>query len=145
MQPGIVAVSRFAWRDRKRSVCRPSGTFRGDAAFAAAQRLGADAVIVGYGDAVPTGGTWRWSLQAAGINESWNGTLEEGVHGAADIFARSAQAFAALPEVSLLVEVEGVPTLKEYARVAEILAAAPRRAQRAARRSRRHAARSSRC
>ena len=46
------------------------------------------------------------------------------MHGAADVFARSAQAFAALPEVSLLVEVEGVPTLKEYARVAEILAAA---------------------
>jgi hypothetical protein len=101
------------------------GDIPGDAAFAAAQRLGADAVIVGYGDAVPTGGSWRWSLHAAGINETWNGTLEEGVHGAADIFARSAQAFAALPEVSLLVEVEGVPTLKEYVRLAEIFAGAP--------------------
>jgi hypothetical protein len=100
------------------------GDIPADAAYAAAQRLGADAVIVGYGDAVPTGGTWRWSLNSAGIAESWSGSLEEGVHGAADIFARSAQAYAALPEVSVLVEVEGIPTLKEYARVAEILGSA---------------------
>ena len=101
------------------------GDIPADAALAAAQRLGADAVIVGYGDSVPNGGPWRWDLHAAGVNETWSGSLEEGVHGAADIFARSAQAFAALPEVSLLVEVEGVPTLKEYARVAEILGSAP--------------------
>jgi hypothetical protein len=101
-----------------------TGDIAADAAFAAAQRLGADAVMVGYGDAVPNGGQWRWNLTAPGINESWSGTLEEGVHGAADLFARSAQAFAVLPEVPILVEVDGVPTLKESARVAEILAAA---------------------
>src|SRR6202008_2143927 len=61
---------------RPEALSLPSlGDIPGDAAFVAAQRLGADAVIVGYGDAVPTGGTWRWSLHAAGINESWNGTL----------------------------------------------------------------------
>jgi hypothetical protein len=103
----------------------PIGDIPGDAAFAAAQRLGADAVIVGYGDSVPGGGPWRWDLHAAGVNETWSGTLEEGVHGAADIFARSAQAFAALPEVSLLVEIEGVSTLKDYARVAEIFTGTP--------------------
>lgn len=101
-----------------------AGDIPGDVALAAAQRLGADAVIIGYGDAVPNGGTWRWSFFSTAANESWNGSLEDGVHGAADIFARNAQAFAALPEVSLLVEVEGVPSLKEYARVAEILGGA---------------------
>jgi Uncharacterized protein conserved in bacteria (DUF2066) len=93
-----------------------------DAALAAAQRLGADAVVIGYGDAVPGGGAWRWSLSAPGLNETWSGALEEGVNGAADIFARSAQASAALPELSILVEVEGIPTLKEYARVTDLLA-----------------------
>lgn len=97
------------------------GDIPGDAALAAAQRLGADAVIIGYGDAVPTGGVWRWSMTAPGVSESWSGGLEEGVHGAADIFARTAQVFAALPEISVLVEVEGVPGLKEYARVSELL------------------------
>jgi hypothetical protein len=100
-----------------------TGDIAADAALAAAQRLGADAVVVGHGDAVPAGGPWRWVLTAAGINESWSGALEEGVNGAADIFARSAQAFAAMPESSLLVEVEGVPTLKDFARVSELLAA----------------------
>jgi len=85
----------------------------------------ADGVLVGYGDAVANGGTWRWSLNAPGVSEAWNGTLEEGVHGAADVFVRDAVSYAALPETSILVEIEGVPTLKEYARAVEILAEAP--------------------
>ena len=101
------------------------GDIPADAALAAAQRLRADGVLVGYGDAVPNGGTWRWSLNAAGVSESWNGTLEEGLHGAADVFARNAVAYAAQPEITVLVEVEGVPTLREYARAAEILDEAP--------------------
>jgi hypothetical protein len=100
------------------------GDIPNDAALLAAQRLGADGVIIGYGDAVPTGGAWRWVMSAPGINESWNGPLEEGVNGAADLFARNALAFAALPEASVLVEIEGVPGLREFARVSEILAAA---------------------
>jgi len=110
------------------SVVRPEGVnlpTTGDipveAALAAAQRRGADGVLVGYGDAVPNGGVWRWTLNAAGLSESWNGTLEEGVHGAADILARNAVMYAAQPELTILVEVEGVPTLKDYARAAEML------------------------
>jgi|SRR6185436_6316 len=101
-----------------------TGDIPADAALAAAQRNGGEAVMIGNGDAVPNGGVWRWSFTAPGISENWSGTLEDGVHGAADIFVRSAQAFAVLPEVSILVEVEGVPTLKEYARVSDILAGA---------------------
>jgi hypothetical protein len=96
-----------------------------DAALSAAQRLRADGVLVGYGDAVAGGGSWRWSLNAPGISESWNGTLEEGLHGAADIFARNAVSYAAQPEITVLVEMEGVPTLREYARAAGILGEAP--------------------
>jgi hypothetical protein len=102
----------------------PAGDIPSDVALQAAQRLGADAVLVGYGDAVTTGGPWRWNLNAAGVSETWSGGLEEGVHGAADLFSRSAQAFAALPEASFLVEFEGIPSLKEYARVTDMLAAA---------------------
>jgi hypothetical protein len=101
-----------------------AGDIPADAALSAAQRLRADAVLVGYGDAVPNGGPWHWVLTGSGINESWNGALEDGVHGAADIFARNAVAFAAMPDQSLLVEIDGVPSLKEYARVTEMLGAA---------------------
>jgi hypothetical protein len=98
-----------------------SGDIAGDAALAAAQRLGADAVLVGYGDTVPNGGPWRWVLTGTNLNETWSGALEEGVHASADLFARNAVAYAALPELPVLVEIEGVPGLREYARVAEIL------------------------
>jgi hypothetical protein len=101
-----------------------TGDIAPDAALAAAQRMGADAVVVGYGDAVPNGGAWRWNLTATGVSESWNGALDEGVNGAADVFSRSAQAFAAMPESTILVEVEGVPTLKDYARVTDALSSA---------------------
>jgi hypothetical protein len=113
------------------SVARPealslpaTGDIPADAALAAGRVRGADAVLVGYGDAVPGGGQWRWTLSAFGNSETWNGTLEEGIHGSADILARNSAAYAALPEVAILVEVEGVPTLKDYARVAELLGAA---------------------
>jgi hypothetical protein len=62
-------------------------------------------------------------LTAPGVSESWSGALDEGVNGAADIFARTAQAFAAMPELAILVEVEGVPALKDYARVSDLLSA----------------------
>jgi hypothetical protein len=114
------------------SVARPetlnlptTGDITPEAALAAAQRMRADGVLVGYGDAVPNGGTWRWALNAPGVSESWNGTLEEGVHGSADIFVRNAVSFAALPEIPVLVEIESVPTLKEYARAAEMLGEPP--------------------
>jgi hypothetical protein len=100
------------------------GDLAADAAFAAAQRLGADAVVVGYGDSVPNGGPWRWVLTAHGVSESWSGSLEEGVHTAADVFARNALVYAALPEVPVLVEIEGVGGLREYARVSEVLISA---------------------
>jgi len=110
------------------SVVRPegvnlptSGDIPVEAALAAAQRRGAEGVLVGYGDAVPGGGAWRWTLNASGVSESWNGTLEEGLNGAADVFARNAVMYAAQPETTLLVEVEGVPTLRDYARAAEML------------------------
>ncbi|HTU64794.1 MAG TPA: DUF2066 domain-containing protein [Steroidobacteraceae bacterium] len=101
-----------------------SGEIPADAALAAAQRQRADAVLVGYGDAVPNGGPWRWVLSGSGLNETWNGSPEDGVNGTADVFARNAVAFAAMPDLSVLVEVDGVPTLKEYARVSEMLGGA---------------------
>ncbi len=101
-----------------------AGDIASDAALAAAERLGADAVVVGYGDAVPNGGAWRWVLTGPGVSESWSGSLEEGVHTSADVFARNALTYAAMPEIPVLVEVEGVPGLREYARVSEMLAAA---------------------
>jgi hypothetical protein len=96
-----------------------------EAALTAAQRQGAEAVMIGNGDAVTSGGPWRWTLQTANSNESFVGSLEEGIHAATDVLAREAATVAALPELAVLVEVMGVPGLREYARVAEYFSAAP--------------------
>src|SRR5882672_2927058 len=101
-----------------------TGDIPADVALAAAQRLGGDAVLVGYGDAIPSGGVWRWEMTAAGMSQSWTGTLDEAVNASTDVFARNAVAFAALPDATVLVEVEGVPTLREYARVADLIGGA---------------------
>lgn len=101
------------------------GDIPADLALAAAQRSRADGVLVGYGDAVPNGGPWRWALYASGVSETWSGTLDEGVHGAADVFARNAAVFAASPDLGVLVEIEGVSTLREYTAVTDILGQAP--------------------
>jgi len=107
---------------RPEAVNLPSdGDIPPDAALAAAQAARADVALVGYGDAALNGGPWRWVLTGQGISESWSGPLDEGVQGAADILSRGAVAIAAMPDQSLLVEFEGVPSLKEYARVAETL------------------------
>jgi hypothetical protein len=95
-----------------------------ESALVAAQRQNGDAVLIGNGDSVPQGGAWRWTLQTQSSNESWVGSLEDGIHIATDTLVREAATVAALPELALLVEVAGVPTLKEYAQVAEFLTAA---------------------
>jgi hypothetical protein len=111
---------------RPEAVGLPSaGDIAPEAALAAAQRARAEGVLVGYGDAVPNGGPWRWTLYSAGVSETWSGALEDGVHGAADVFARNAAVFAATPDLAVLVEVDGVPSLKEYARAMDILGEAP--------------------
>jgi hypothetical protein len=101
------------------------GDIAPDEALAAAQRARADAALVGYGDAVPNGGPWRWVLTAPGVDETWTGTLEEGVNGVADVFARNAAQFAAMPDVSLLIEIDGVSALGEYTAAARLLETAP--------------------
>lgn len=96
-----------------------------DAALAAAQRARADAVLVGYGDAVPGGGPWRWVLTAPGVSETWTGSLEDGVHGTADVFARSAATFSSMPELPVLVEIDGASVLKDYTAAMSLLESTP--------------------
>ncbi|MEO8063260.1 MAG: DUF2066 domain-containing protein [Pseudomonadota bacterium] len=102
----------------------PAGDISVEVALDAARRMNADAVLVGYGDSVPGGGPWRWVLNASGISETWNGSLDEAINALADIMARNSAAYAALPEFAILVEVEGITALKDYARVSDLLGAA---------------------
>jgi hypothetical protein len=88
----------------------------------AAQRLGADAVLVGRGDG-GSASTWQWSLASPAVAESWSGAPASAVHGAADAFVRTADvSSASTSEGDVLVSVSGIADLAAYAGVSQALA-----------------------
>lgn len=90
----------------------------------AAQRLGADAVLIGRGDGGATS-TWQWSLVSPFVAESWSAGPAGGVHGAADAFVRIAgTSTATAGDGDVLVSVSGVGDLAAYAGVSQALAQA---------------------
>lgn len=90
-----------------------------------AQRLGGDAVLIGRGDSAALTGVYQWTLQTAYGTESWTGTLNAGVNGAVDAFARVQDASASFAELETPVRVLGVTTLNDYAAVSRLLEGIP--------------------
>ncbi|HTY48231.1 MAG TPA: DUF2066 domain-containing protein [Steroidobacteraceae bacterium] len=88
-----------------------------------AQRLGADAVLIGRADA--TGTSWAWTLVTGFADHSWSGALTGGIDGAADQLASVGGGTGSQPLAQVQVQVDGVGTLNDYARVADILAQLP--------------------
>lgn len=94
----------------------------GGAALAAARRLGADVLLAGRG---ADDGSWSWTLDAGGGEETFGGALTAGVHGAADVIARSSDSVMSQVEVETVVHVGGLRSLRDYAAASRLLAAAP--------------------
>ena len=84
------------------------------AALAMARGQGADAALVAHALA---DGSWRWTLYTANASESYDGSLDAGIHGAADALARSAQTVLAQPEADAFIRVVGIDGLHEHALV----------------------------
>lgn len=144
----------------------PAGNaLTGDALLQSAQRLGADAVLLGRSDlaapnaagngAAPGGqpsngqppaagaaasaapattqltanvaasSDWQWSLITGFSSQSWSGTFEAGVNGAADAFARVEDSAVPQTESDALVEVSGIGSLGDYALVERMLSGIP--------------------
>lgn len=87
----------------------------------AAQRLGADAVLVGRGDGGATS-VWQWTLMSPEVAESWSGTPESAVHSAVDAFVRVSDVPVASTDSEVIVVVAGVRDLAGYAGVSQALA-----------------------
>ncbi len=92
-----------------------------DALLTNAQRLGGDAVLLGRADPTVPAGSWQWTLLTGFSTQSWNGTLEDGINGAADALARVQGSSLPLVEENATVEVTGVTTLSDYAAVERML------------------------
>jgi len=105
----------------------PSGAdVANPAILRAAQRLGADAVLVGQGDNAALNGQWRWSLYSDGITQDFSGSLEIGINGATDQLSRAeSQQTSAGGEGLAVIQIDGVATLADYAGVARALESLP--------------------
>jgi hypothetical protein len=96
-----------------------------DALLAATQQLGGDALLVGRADAGANNGQWQWKLFTSFQGESWSGGLTGGLNGAADALARIPDVSESLAEMQVLVNVDAVASLGDYAQVSRLLQAAP--------------------
>jgi hypothetical protein len=91
-----------------------------------AQRYGGDAVLVGRGGGGSASGQWQGTLNTNFSSESWSGPLASGINGAVDTMASVQGGSLAQTEASARVEIEGVPTLADYANVERLLESIPR-------------------
>jgi hypothetical protein len=94
------------------------------AVLQSAQSLGGDAVLIGRADPANPG-EWQWHLVSSYTSAGWSGALEAGVDGAADSLASVAADTGSRPLVQVSVEVAGVATLADYARVEQLLRTVP--------------------
>ena len=83
---------------------------------------GADAVLAGRASRSAAGG-WRvrWTLLYGEENSQWSGSIDEGVHGAADKFAGVFAAGGGQGDTPVLISVSGIGDLGAYAQVTSYL------------------------
>lgn len=95
-----------------------------DVILQSAQSLGGDAVLIGRADAANPG-QWQWHLVSSYTSDGWSGDSDAGINGAADSLATVATESGSRPLVQVAVQVAGVTTLTDYARVEQLLRAVP--------------------
>ena len=95
-----------------------------DAALRSAQALGGDAVLIGRADPANPG-QWQWHLVSGYRTADWSGPEDVGINGAVDSLASVATDSGSKALVQVAVQVAGVATLADYARVEQLLRAVP--------------------
>jgi len=95
-----------------------------DALLQAAQRYGADQVLVGRSDTA-TAGQWRWTLHTSFASPTWSGGLAAGIDGTVDTLVPPETAAVAQIDGQARVEVSGVSGLTDYASVERLLQGVP--------------------
>lgn len=108
------------------SIVDASGAELGrDALLATARRYGGDEVLVGRSDAGAPFGQYQWTLYTNFSSQSWSGQLASGIDGTVDLLAPPQGASLAQTEAKVLVDVNGVASLTDYANVQRILESVP--------------------
>ena len=99
--------------------------FSAEQLMAAAQRFGADQILVGRGEAAAPEAALQWTLYARGPSESWSGPLAAGIDHTVDHLVPLAAGTAAQAEGEARIEIDGVRTLTDYATVTRLLQTTP--------------------
>ena len=99
-------------------------TLPDDAVLQSAKSLGGDAVLIGRADPANPG-QWQWHLVSGYSSDGWSGAADAGINGAADLLASVAVETGSRPLTQVVVQVTGVATLTDYARVEQLLRALP--------------------
>ena len=94
-----------------------------DSLLQSARQLGGEVALIGRADAASPG-NWQWHLITGHGGSSWGGSLDAAIPGAVEALARAGEAQSG-PVSSVLVTVQGVASLKDYASVSELLARLP--------------------
>ena len=76
-------------------------------------------------DAGAPAGQYQWTLYTSFSSQSWSGPLAAGIDGTVDLLAPPQGASLAQTEAKVLVEVDGVASLTDYANVQRMLEAVP--------------------
>ena len=107
------------------AVTDAAGVTQPDAAvLQSAQTLGGDAVLIGRADPANPG-QWQWHLVSGYSSNAWSGATDAGIDGAADLLASVAVQSGSRPLEQVVVQVNGVATLSDYARVEQLLRTVP--------------------
>jgi uncharacterized protein len=96
-----------------------------DALLATAQRYGGDEVLVGRSDVAAPAGQYQWTLYTSFSSQSWSGALTAGIEGTVDLLAPAQGASLAQTEARVLIQIDGVGTLSDYAGVQRMLEGVP--------------------
>ncbi|MGH8133075.1 MAG: DUF2066 domain-containing protein [Steroidobacteraceae bacterium] len=100
-------------------------TLAGNVLVQAAQRYGADEILVGRADAPAPPGQLQWTLYTRIATQSWTGPLTAGIEHTVDLLAPPPGAAPAQGEVPTRVRVEGVAGLSDYAAIERMLQSVP--------------------
>ena len=96
-----------------------------DALLPAAERYGADELLVGRGGSGAADSDLQWSLYTRGSSSSWSGPLAAGIDHTVDILVPQQGGGATQAEAEVRVRIDGVTTLGDYATTQRLLQSVP--------------------
>ena len=96
-----------------------------DALLQAAQRFGADEILIGRGPETPADAPLQWSLYTGALSANWNGPLASAIDHTVDTLVPQQASSLSQADGTARVEIEGVGSVAAYGGVERVLESLP--------------------